>query len=312
MTIPNSVTSIEYHAFEGCSELTSISSLALKVPFTSINAFNEVPSTCKVYVPISVYTIYKNASAWRAFNIIGVENGDVNLSGTVNITDAVEVVNNVLGEPSEKFAKEWSDVNGDNQYTIADASAVINVILGEEIGTVDAKSRTAQMAADELTLCRTNANQLTMCMNNTTGYNAFQFDVVLPEDMSIENVMLNQKRFADFNVMFRETSAGHYTVAVFNFDNVTFATGSGALLDIITSGNGNDEDIVISNIHFATTKATDIMFDDLKVGEATDINNIDIANGINGNANIYDLNGRKLQTAKHGVNIINGKKVVKN
>lgn len=311
ITIPKSVTAIKGMAFSTCSSLAKISCLSTEVPTLANDAFSGINTLYKVYVPESAYTDYKNAAGWCDLNIIGVENGDVNLNGTVNITDAVEVINNVLGNPSEKFAEEWSDVNGDNQYTIADASAVINVILGEAIGTFNAKSRT-NMGSDDLSIYRTNTNQLTMCMNNKTGYNAFQFDVVLPEDMNIDNVVLNQKRCADFSVMFRETSAGHYTVAVFNFYNAAFATGSGSLLDIITSGVGNDEDIVISNIHFATTKATDIKFEDLMVGEATDINNINIANSTDGSNNIYDLNGRKLQNAKRGVNIINGKKVVNN
>ncbi len=56
--------------------------------------------------------------------------GDANKDGKVTITDAVGVVNNILGNPSADFNGTAADVNFDNKITITDAVGVVNVILG--------------------------------------------------------------------------------------------------------------------------------------------------------------------------------------
>lgn len=55
--------------------------------------------------------------------------GDANNDGTVTITDAVAVVNYILGNPSGSFNITQADVNGDGQVTITDAVGIVNIIL---------------------------------------------------------------------------------------------------------------------------------------------------------------------------------------
>ena len=56
--------------------------------------------------------------------------GDVNHDGSVTITDAVAVVNYILGQPSDGiFDEDAADVNKDGSITISDAVAIVNIIL---------------------------------------------------------------------------------------------------------------------------------------------------------------------------------------
>ncbi len=55
--------------------------------------------------------------------------GDANSDGKVTITDAVGIVNCILGNPSTDFNSEAADVNGDGKITITDAVGVVNIIL---------------------------------------------------------------------------------------------------------------------------------------------------------------------------------------
>ena len=61
--------------------------------------------------------------------------GDANGDGSVTITDAVAIVNYILGNPSANFNLEAANVNGDTddegkpKITITDAVAVVNIIL---------------------------------------------------------------------------------------------------------------------------------------------------------------------------------------
>ena len=71
--------------------------------------------------------------------------GDVNGDGKVTITDAVGIVNYILGRPSANFRSEVADVNGDGRISITDAVAVVNRIL-----TQGASSNVKEWIPDEL------------------------------------------------------------------------------------------------------------------------------------------------------------------
>ncbi len=58
--------------------------------------------------------------------------GDVNNDGQVTITDAVGIVNCILGNPAAGFNDAAADVNGDGSITITDAVGVVNIILKGE------------------------------------------------------------------------------------------------------------------------------------------------------------------------------------
>jgi hypothetical protein len=55
--------------------------------------------------------------------------GDATGDDNVTITDAVGIVNKILGNPSENFDEVAADVNLDNYITITDAVGVVNIIL---------------------------------------------------------------------------------------------------------------------------------------------------------------------------------------
>lgn len=57
--------------------------------------------------------------------------GDVNDDGHVTITDAVAVVNYILGNISDVFAFKAADINGDGKITITDAVEIANIILNK-------------------------------------------------------------------------------------------------------------------------------------------------------------------------------------
>ena len=56
--------------------------------------------------------------------------GDANGDGVVNAADIVEVVNYIMGNPSEKFNVAAADVNGDNVVNAADIVSIVNIIMG--------------------------------------------------------------------------------------------------------------------------------------------------------------------------------------
>ena len=118
------------YAFRGCSNLTTVTArnetpVSLGSSYTFQNRSNAT-----LYVPKASVDAYKAANRWKDFkSIIGYEVGDANGDGEVTITDAVAVVNYILGNPSENFIKVAADVDGDGMVTIADAVALVNIIM---------------------------------------------------------------------------------------------------------------------------------------------------------------------------------------
>ena len=58
--------------------------------------------------------------------------GDANDDGIVNAADIVEVVNYIMGSPSEKFKKKAADANSDETVNAADIVSLVNIILKKE------------------------------------------------------------------------------------------------------------------------------------------------------------------------------------
>jgi len=58
--------------------------------------------------------------------------GDANGDGNVNVTDIVEIVNDILGHPSAKFDPIAADVNSDGVVNVTDIVSVVNIILASD------------------------------------------------------------------------------------------------------------------------------------------------------------------------------------
>ena len=56
--------------------------------------------------------------------------GDANNDGTVNAADIVEVVNYIMGTPSDNYNEGGADANGDGVVNAADIVAIVNMIMG--------------------------------------------------------------------------------------------------------------------------------------------------------------------------------------
>ena len=129
VTIPNSVTYINYGAFYGCSGLTEIYSLALIPPTVDYSNSFSGCNGATLYVPKQAVNAYKAANYWKDFtNIIGIDDepGDVNGDGNINISDVTALINLLL---SGGEVPAGADVNGDGQVNISDVTALINRLL---------------------------------------------------------------------------------------------------------------------------------------------------------------------------------------
>lgn len=241
-----------------------------------------------------------------SLTVTDVTLGDVNDDGTINVTDAICVVNHILEQEPPMFIEAAADVNGDNTINVTDAICIVNIILSDE-STV-AKAPFVQRgtnAGDLLSLFQDENGSYHLNLSNSGSYSGFQFDVALSEGMTINDVVLNSLRRADHVVSYTRLHNGDYRVVALSFSGATFRGHEGELARICATGNGA---VTIKVVRFVTADLQEVAFD----VNTTGIETIGNSQLINSHA-VYDLQGRKRETSlpyMPGVYVVNGKKIV--
>ncbi len=261
-----------------------------------------------LYVPKGSKAAYAAADVWKDFNIIKeYPDPDVNQDGSVDVVDVVDVARFVVGTPSESFDKFLADLNGSGEVNVADAVALVNEIAGDANW---ARTLHAPAVSDGILTLTRNADQsLSFSLKDNSAYTAFQFDLIMPEEMDIMQMTLNSLRKQNHQLLFNKIGEGHYRVVVLSTSNESFKGKTGELLNMAFDSLPTD-DIVIDDIHFVTPQANDLLFNAIGISGDTPTSISGVSNNVtNGNGMIYNLNGQRLAKTQKGLNIIQGRKV---
>ena len=224
--------------------------------------------------------------------------GDANDDGFVTIADAVATVTNILNEATnEYFSQTKADMNSDSEIDIFDVTLIVNAVLAARPAPA---YNDGSIAANDVRL-EANANSLTMGINGSEEYTAFQFDVTLPEGTTLEGVRLASKA-TNHQLAYQKVGDNTYRVVGLSMTNQQLSAAGGRLVQMQLSGTADESNVTMSNVLFVGQPATD----------ATAIRN-HVADGAADRGAIYDLNGRyvgndRRQLSK-GIYIINHKKV---
>ncbi len=227
--------------------------------------------------------------------------GDVNTDTEVDVVDVVDIARYVVGTPSAKFLEKLADLNADDTVNLGDAVVLVNHIAGDQ-SFVKAMyaPRHAEVSSEVLKLSKYGDN-ISLKLTTDKAYTAFQLDLVLPEDTDIEQLMLNPKGEQKHQLIYNKLEPGRYRVAVFSPANRTFEDYGDELLSFISESE-NSMSIIAERIQFFDTLGNGYMFDtvgvELETGVAT------LKAGTSAKTDVYDLQGRKFTQPQRGVNII--------
>ena len=141
-------------------------------------------------------------------------------------------------------------------------------------------------------------------VNDAERYVAMQFDVLLPENSTLQNVSLNNT--AGHALAYRQVEANRYRVIAYSTQNSTFEPTEEALVSLSFS-DGNEAEI--ENAQFITANGHSIFM--VVADEATNI--IEVEGDIDEDV-IYNMAGQYVGNNKKalpkGIYICNGKKFV--
>lgn len=239
-----------------------------------------------------------------------IKKGDLNVDGTVSITDVVMIIDVIADPITYADKKAAADVNSDGNVTITDCVAAIDLIAAQSSSPHSARTK-AHMAFSntDFISATMERGQLTVNLDNEKRFTAFQMIVNMPKGMTLGCATMDKIRGADHQVVVRNLTGGQYLVAGYSANNDEFIGNSGSLFSIVTDGQA-EGDIFISDIEFATTQGEAYYLADITLSSTpTVINEIKYEDS-RMKDEIYDLQGRRVVTPTKGVYIYNGKKAV--
>ena len=243
--------------------------------------------------------------------------GDANFDGAIDVGDYTVVANHILANESPAVA----DANKDGEVNVGDLTAIANIILYGE-GAASAKPRfaTDPTAFDDLiyikdaTATAGSEIEIPVYMKNSVPMTGFQFDVVMPEGLSI--AMDDEYYLIDLSTVrttARKTNTfdsaaqkdGSVRVLAGSTKSETFSGTDGEVAIItanVAAGLADGEyKVVLKNIIMSDKTGQTYKVDSseaiITVGSATGINTIDTKAVRNGkylqNGNIVIVNNGK-------------------
>ena len=250
-----------------------------------------------------------------AFRIVvcNLDKGDANGDGEVNVTDIVEMVNDIMERPSDRFVDVAADMNIDGEVNVTDIVLVVGVIMGDDEGGASRMSAPAPWAStanDQLTLVGGLGRGLSLWLTNEASYVAAQMDIRLSAGLTLEGATLNSLRSAGHLLTCDKIGDGHYRVVVCSLSGSALLGNSGELLSLDISGEGTT---TVERILLVTADAAEKHFAPLTCGTT----GIDTIAGQSEPADVYTTDGRlvrrqatSLSGLKKGIYVVNGKKMV--
>ena len=235
--------------------------------------------------------------------------GDVNTDEAVDVVDVVDIARFVVAMPSTNFREKLADLNYDNTVNIADAVTLVNHIAGDQNFVKAEKPICGSFdyAQCQLQLQSSGQKALSLSLAGGADFTAFQFEVDVPENTDITAMRINGLRKDGHQLLYNKVSENRYRVAALSLSNATFLGSEGELLNISIDGLATD-DVCIHDIHFVKANGTDVTFDNLYLsGNVTKIADVD---GTESDS-IYDLQGRHRSTLQRGLNIVGNKTIIK-
>ena len=186
--IPASVTTLGA-SFIGCTSLNTMVIRTNGVLKAYSNTFENAAVHFIVFVNNKYVENYQTNEVWNAMTIVGFIPGDANKDLAVNVADIMEDVNYVQNTKTKSIDMNGADATGDNLINSADIDAIASLIKTNEYPAIKVQkaSETENLSVSSVEIAPGETLKIPVMLTAAKAYTAFQFDVKLPEGLSLAN-----------------------------------------------------------------------------------------------------------------------------
>lgn len=222
--------------------------------------------------------------------------GDVDGSGTIDITDMVMLINHIMGFGHVVEDMSHMDLNGDGEINVADVVLLRKAILNNG-KAISAKARGFVNAIDAHTL---------------SEFTAMQMDVTLPAGVNIESVELSCDNSKSHLKAYQQTDERSYRIIAYSMTNQLFSPAADDVVILNLEGS-SEEGVSVDGIVLVKPSGESVETLDIMPFTTTGVNNILQTESCQ--YDVYDISGKKVRSAgeplhglSKGIYVINGKK----
>ncbi|MDY4161087.1 MAG: leucine-rich repeat protein, partial [Prevotella sp.] len=350
-TCGRQLESIGKEAFSDCTSMTKFKTRAAVPPTCGAQALDDINKwECTLYVPTESIDDYQAADQWKNFFFIEKFNlqGDSNGDDVVNAKDYSGVASYIMGYSPEEFDAETSDVDENGTVDVRDYVGIANIISTGSIYGGTSNNAKAAMSkgmampmtdesdaenviyVENVSGSKNSQVELSVRMRNASDIRGFQFDLYLPEGVTMANnakASLSSDRLAAGDahmLMVNEMTDGAVRFLCSSMNDESFAGGDGEIatltVNIADNVANGDYDVVVKNAIMTETDISrsyeaDNIKSTLTVLDQTGVETVTEDNERR-DGSIYtvggQLVGKKATTnqLRKGIYIRNGKKFV--
>ncbi len=233
--------------------------------------------------------------------------GDADKNGKVEQADVDAIVGSIMYENPASFDFKLADVDADGMLDVSDVMQTLDIILSNN-GSDRNIVATETDKNDRLYL-EFKDYALRLMFKNNTVCKALQFDVTIPAEININDVVASA-RISGFNVLFKQIATGKYRIIIFSSESANVKDSEGELAQVIS-----DTDVTeakISNVIAVTSDLRKLLLADTDYKLPTGIEEISADEDLT--TQIYTLQGvrvdKDVNRLERGIYVINGKKIV--
>ena len=177
--------------------------------------------------------------------------GDVNIDGTVNVSDYVATANYILELSPNPFLFAAADIDENHTINVSDLVGVANIALNflgapvinyapaqdyDGLGRMALAANCSNIAPGRYVV--------TLDLNNSSAITAFQMDINLPIGMKLVNANLSNRASSSHTLEMAELANGTYRLLGLSMMSKAFAGNEGALLMLEIEGAATGNAII--------------------------------------------------------------------
>lgn len=180
----------------------------------------------------------------------------------------------VLTQKPEFLCSATSDSEAGTYVITPFNAAAQNYVISYEKGTLTIAPKPGPVENDRLSVADVeieagSTKEVAVLLNNPNRqYVAFQFDIILPDGVSVSEAKLNERRTVDHTKNLAKLASGAYRLLAYSASNAAFSSTEGEILKLILTAEENVKSgtysAFITNQKFTVADGTKYTFGDLE------------------------------------------------